>query len=61
MSGPMHAHAAGDVAQEAGDAEAHVGGISELHQSHRNEADDQSGEDHQQIFLVFHWISPFSV
>ena len=53
-TGCMHANAAGDITQEAGDAEAHVCRVAQLDQQDSSCANDQTGGDHQQIFLVFH-------
>ena len=50
----------GGVAQEAGNAEAHVFRVSEQHQQRGNHADDETGE-HDVAFFVFegHINSPF--
>ena len=43
--GAVQAKTAGDIPQEAGNAEAHVGGIAEVDQQSGDDADDQTGDD----------------
>ena len=49
----MHLDAAGDVTDEAGNAEAHVAGVAHLSQQHCGQTDDQAGQNHPEV--VFHF------
>ena len=64
-AGPLEIQGAGDVPQEAGDAEAHVGRVTEGGQQHRRRAYYQAGDDEQTILLdeavFFHISLPHSL
>lgn len=49
----VHTHRAGDVPQEAGDAEAHVGGVAQMGQHHSGQTDHRAGDDHDPTYF-FH-------
>jgi len=42
----VHAHRAGDVPEEAGDAEAHIGRVAQVGQHHGGQTDHRTGDDH---------------
>ena len=57
----MQVQRAGNVTQEAGNAEAHVGRVAEGSQYHRSRADKQAAKhdepmSFQEVFLLFHLI-----
>ena len=55
----VHAERAGRVAQEAGDAEAHVAGVAVRAQNERRNADHKSGDEDQPVVfqpVVFHFF-----
>ncbi len=54
----MHPHAAGDIPHKAGDAKAHVLGVSGQYQPHGNGSHNQPCENHPQRFFVFHVFLP---
>ena len=55
--GGVQLQTAGGVPQEAGNAEAHIGGIAEQHQQHGNDSDGQTGQNDGKFFVFqFHPI-----
>ena len=59
----MHLDAAGDITDKAGDAEAHIAGVAHHGQNNCGSADNQTGDNHQQMrfgFLHFGIASHFS-
>ena len=58
--GTVQAQTAGGIPQEAGDAEAHIGGIAEKDQQRGNDADDQSGDDDLDSFAFDIHVGSFS-
>ena len=48
---PVHTYAAGDIPQEAGDAEAHVFRVAKGHQRHGDDAHHQPGQNDQAMLF----------
>jgi len=46
----VHTHGSGDVTQEAGDTEAHVGGVAQLRQHHGSQTHHRAGDDHDPTY-----------
>ena len=53
----MQTDSARDITLKAGDAEAHVGRVAERRQHECRDADDNTGQDDEQIFF-FHVLFP---
>ena len=57
-AGRVQPQGAGDVPQEAGDAKAHVHGVSKQHQQRGNDPDGDAGQHNAGLFAVFHHKIP---
>ena len=59
-SGTVHADAAGDITDEAGDTEAHVLGVAQHDQRNGNQTNDAAADEQVSFFFHFFLLQIFN-